>query len=535
VGDLRFVLQRPGRQPLDLTSFIDDTARWSTQAVGGFGSCTFSVPGDPGYWKPRIPYLSLLRITEGARVVWEGEVEDVGIGYSSAQLVTRVQAFGKARLLQASVRRMWSKRDCDTEEISLGFIGGTVMGTAIAKNADWTVLIGHFDETDPTRSGVKTEGPATGTYSAGEGNAAVIRAPYGLAFTRVKCYLNSAGADANGFIQDSVDGSTLNTLTAQTAGFAGDLDVACTSGAIYVIVGIYSTINTARSNGAIFDFDNIRLLGTSLNEDDAGTGLGPNGGFYGGTILRDLIALVPGLTYGIIESGSDFTIESIDRAIRATAQSVVDEVAGYYKAEPAVWEDGRFDWRTPDLTVPHWTARLSDLSELDLDGSVDGSAREVYVLYSDVVSGLDRESAAVDTDQANPFVKQSRTKDVLVQPGFPMTAASADKLAARLIQDQGGFVPASGRIVVPADSQLTNAAGSAQPAYAMRAGENIRIVDLPKTDLFRQGLDGETHFHIVSTETNLAQNTVELQVDAQVRRTDVLLARLALATRTVTG
>jgi len=66
------------------------------------------------------------------------------------------------------------------------------------------------------------------------------------------------------------------------------------------------------------------------------------GGVYGGTVLRDLVALCPDLRVGTIEDGSDFTITALERFTRATIRSVVDEVAGYYGREWGVWEFGRF-------------------------------------------------------------------------------------------------------------------------------------------------------------------------------------------------
>src|SRR5206468_1529990 len=108
-------------------------------------------------------------------------------------------------------------------------------------------------------------------------------------------------------------------------------------------------------------------------------------------------------------------------------KSVVDEVVGYYTREWAVWEDGRFDWKTRNLDEPQVVIPVAQLTDLELNATVDGVARTVYVQYTDAASGKDLEASASSTDQRNPYVRQARTKDVVVQPGFPMTANTSSQ------------------------------------------------------------------------------------------------------------
>jgi hypothetical protein len=100
---------------------------------------------------------------------------------------------------------------------------------------------------------------------------------------------------------------------------------------------------------------------------------------------------------------------------------------------------------------------------------------------------------------------------------------------------QGGYIPASGTVTLSPTSQITNVTGTRKPACMIRGGENIVISDLPKTDPFAQGRDGETLFHVAGCETNFEENKVTLTVESLDRRSDVLLARLAAATRSVGG
>jgi hypothetical protein len=49
----------------------------------------------------------------------------------------------------------------------------------------------------------------------------------------------------------------------------------------------------------------------------------------------------------------------------------------------------------------------------------------------------------------------------------------------------------------------------------MRAGENILIADLPKTEVFSQGRDGETLFHIVGVQTDTDAGLVTLELEGR--------------------
>jgi hypothetical protein len=214
---------------------------------------------------------------------------------------------------------------------------------------------------------------------------------------------------------------------------------------------------------------------------------------------------------------------------------VVNEIAGYYTREWGVWEDGRFDWLTRDLDQPQWICPLATLVGLDLTATVDGSAKTVYVIYTDAASQTPTEQNATGTAQRNPYVKTNRTKDLLVAPGFSMTSASASQLAGKLVGDAASYPLIRGSITLPARALVSHTAHGAQPAWTLRAGENILIPDLPKTELTTSRRDGETLFHIVTCDVDLQQNRVQLTVEGQLNRADILLARLASVTRVVTG
>jgi hypothetical protein len=469
-------------------------------------------------------------------VIWEGLVEDISM--SLLDETTTVQCFGLQRLLDlTSVRRIWSKRDIDFQLAPGGF--GTSSPFNVLNSiplADINVAIGRYNPADASAFGIRITGNGA-VVAANAGHGATVYLP-GFKIKTVRWQTGRQGifgvaANFNERLLTWNQGSTSILDAYDFTGFAtpSEQGVAllndCDS------IGFYcwnsSGGNQTPTWADIVDFTAIRILATAHDEDVLG-------GFYGGTILRDLVSLVPGLTVGLIEDGSDYTIQSIERSARDSARSVVGEVASYYSREWRVWEDGRFDWQSVNADEPQWITTLDDLdSGSEITSTIDGLAKTVYVLYADAASGLDNEASATASEQRNPFVKQGKTSDVLISPGFPMTSSSASQLAARLITDQGRYPLVQGKLVLPAMTMIRRASGSPLPAFMIRAGQNVVVSDLPKTDLFSQGRDGETLFHIVSTEADLASGNVTLEVEGQTRRSDVLLARLAAATRRLTG
>lgn len=529
---LTVVLDRPGDRPLELTP-IAESCSWDSAAVGGFGSCSFTITG----LRPRrdVPYLATVRLYYGTLQLWEGRVEDITFNVVDGQ--TTVKAFGLRRLLDfTSVHRVWSLRDLDWKAVT-AWSGAVGDGShTLSYQPAWTLQSGQFDTTDLTKVGIKVSG-YTGSNSAGslgQGNGMYVRAPSGITFLRVLCLYDASnsGGGATGYhIGSSSDGVT---WTADAGAFLGSalsgqaLSAALASGT-YVRVGMWNADtahSTTTSDYAIFR--DVRMLGTSLVED-------ATGGFYGSTILRDLIGLIPGLAVGTIEDGNDFTIESIERRVRDAAASVVDEVAGFYAREWAVWENGRFDWITPNLDEPQFVFRIPDCVELELTGSLDALVGTSYVLYSDAATGNDAEASSAATSQRNPFVRTGSAKDDLTSVGFPMTANTSAQLAARIAAERGLYPPVTGRVVLPANAQVKDDTGTSVPAFSIRAGRNVYIPDLPRDEILNRGRDGQTLFHVVTCEADMGAGTVTLELEGQGRQLEVIQARLAAATKVLTG
>lgn len=319
---------------------------------------------------------------------------------------------------------------------------------------------------------------------------------------------------------------------------------------------------------------NVRTLHTSLTEDTDGVlrRNWPWTGMYGGKIMLDIIGKVRDLKVGRIDPGTDWIVDAFpfQSGKPQYARAYVEQLASMYDKRWAVWEDGVFDWLPRQDDSPEWTIRLDDcLAGTEIDGSVDGLAATVFVhgtysgqtpddfTYGYLVGddaltiGADRQGART----LNPFVRANKVSDKIVDLPFQTGEASADQIAYALANYANAYPRTSGTLVVPADRMLTTPGGR-RPAALLRAGEDIVIPDLPMEDLFRSaartkisetdpyaaetksslaGNPGQTTFPIVGTSVDLKTNRVTIEVDNAGRFSDTLLARLAAATRTVTG
>lgn len=528
------VIDIAGGSTIEATPLVD-TVTFTTNAVGGFGSCNFTLPG----LRADIPHLATIRVYYGTAQVWEGRIEDRGLTLSEGDVNSSFQCFGWKRLLDfTTTRRMWSRRSWDWTTLPVG--GLTMDGVGQTVVSSGNVTTGQYDPADLTRSGVAIVW-SSATLQQGYLAGAYTRMPTGIVALAIYfdlLYNQNGGGfpspDARVW-QSTDNGATWLSLFSDTTNHASYTAKSTTPGAncnAVAMVNFNHITNEVVDSSVYAKYANIRILGTSVVEDSSPVG---SGGFYGGTVLRDLIALIAGLSQGTIESGTDFLIEVLDYSTRTTALQIVSDIAAYYAREWAVWEQGRFDWKTPSSDEAQWIVPLTDLTSLDLTGSVDTETRTAYVLYTDATTGLDAEASAAATSQRNPFVKASATKDEIITPGIQMTANTSAQLAAVATADHGAWPPVTGTVVVPARALIRNAVGSPQPAFLIRAGSNILIPGLPKTEILATGRDGETLFHIVSTSVDMKRNEVTLQLEGQSRYLDMITARLAAATRTITG
>jgi hypothetical protein len=506
--------------------------RWSSAAVGGFGSASFTVPY--AYYDEFV-WLAKVSVYDGTDLLWEGRVEDRSLNIGTDEWTVDIKCFGFQRLLQEnSVRRIWLMRSIPWRPSwkiggahspgggSLAAISGV---TPTLRTDLMFCTVGQFDPVDLTRVGIFINNNTSASTSNGNANWAVYVAPQGIDVDRFIATATGAlplGGAAVWFAQDSVDATgTWNALIhGDTIGTA--VNQACTSGARYLLLGV-AAVGT--SNFGIWE--DIRILCTPLTEDTSGA-------MYGGSVLRDLLSLVPNMGVGDVDAGSEFGIQSIARPVRDSIVSVVGEIASYYTKEWGVWEGPSFHWTEEDNTTPHWVIELEDITGGSIDSSLQGTTKTIYIVYENAATGEPEEQDAVSTDIRNPYVKEGQSADEVLSAPV-MLPNSGQKLADNLIVDHGGFPSVRGRITVPANRLVNNSSRGPTPACWMRGGDNVYIPGLPRDDWMNHGRDGQTLFHITAVDTDMKGNNTSIEFEGYTRRGDVLLARIAAVTRTLTG
>lgn len=520
----------PDGRARNLDAF-SDTARWTSAAVGGFGSLTLKLPGQ---LLPRETYLATVEVTVDQQVIYQGTVEDVEYDITEDQ--TTLQAFGPRRALDTTpAQGVWAQTDLKWREMRIGLQlsdGGSPAVTMTNRNV-FTATAGVVSDDDLTIRGVRFA--PIGGYSLVQGDAKFMHllVPDGIRIHRFSCYFESTAQalSVEGILGSAVQGG-LWTPTNQVTSTGQTLSTSPAAGANQIILGVgcYQTPTPGNDPGTYLQFTRTRLLGLK-DEDITGAG------FYGGTLIRDLIGYIPTLTAGRIDPGTEFMFDVFGAEYPTIARALFDEVTSLYTKELAVWEDGQVDWAEPQLDEPHWVCQTTDLlSGSRITGTVDDLITRTILLYQDATVENETNTAeATGGGDRNPYARVGREKTEILQAGFPMTPTSAAALARRLNVERAETPTVTGTAVLPANAIITNVLAGPRPAWMIRAGQNLLVTDLPKTEAFQTGRDGETLFHIVSADVDLGQNTVTLALDGQTTRADVLLARLAAATRVVTG
>ena len=532
-------LDRGDLSPLDLTPMLEPgSLTWSSVVPGGFASCGFQINGDfRSIWQ-LIPYLSIVRVIgDSGRVLFEGQIEDKQPTLSGDTVGVKVGAFGLQNALkEQSIKAIWSKRDLNWDDSAIGdgFSWGSA-GNVSAQNPNLTTNIGQYDASNPSKGGVQVSANGGVSIANNNGRFAHLTVPLGLTVQKLLGTLNSSGTDSGSTKFEALwwafeAGTWVLKASSTFGGVATWAVTLANPTAIRVGAQNASGGAVTLALGDILQFYDIRLLGVFATEDTTD-------GYFGDTLIRDIVNQTPALGQGVIASGSDFTVEMLDASVRRSAYDLLQEVAAYYSREWAVWENALLDWKTPQLQQNQWVIPIAKLTEMDLDASTVNSKRAVAVLYTDAASGLTNEATANSTDRRNPYVLRGRVKDVITDVGFTMTPNTAQQLATILAQEVGfGPVPASGTIALPGETMVDHASGRSLHAWEIRAGDNVTLPELPMADVFTQDGRGEVLFHVVSAEASADSGSVTLTLDSYgSKRSDVLLARLAAVTNLLGG
>lgn len=506
----------PGGEPTDLTR--DATAaNWTSSVPGGFGAATVTVPRVLPL-KGR-GFLGSLTIEHEGRVLFEGRVEDAFTRGAKGSVQTDLNAFGLQRLLtDNSVRRIWSLRSGLSPTQSSIAQGSNTSGV-MAIDSTYQYIFGLYDTAQPGKFGFRIA--LTDPVAVLASGQVGIALPTGITGASLLFDADFQGADANFAlaVHSSADGSFYSRHLEQHTPVATMQSYVLTlvDGAIDIRFAATAAGGTA-SEGVV-EISNIRVLGP--------TGEDVPGGIYGGTILRGVIPLAAGLYPGTIEDGSDFVIAEFERVTRSSLLDVVQQIDPLYAKEWGVWEGGRFDWITPDLKAGGWLVPLADATEWSIEQSIDSVHRRTYVTFTDAADNQVKEAVVESTDARNPYVRTGTAKDGIVAAPAAMTSITAPMLAAKLNNDFGRWPDIKGSVTLMAQTIVAQTGNGTRtvPAFAIRAGDNITIPDLPVEDIYAAGQDGQTVFHVTGVQAS-TDGTVVLTLEGLTRRADVLLARI---------
>lgn len=523
----RVTLRPPGFEPVDITRKVT-AAQWTSAVPGGFENAVITLP--LVLTQKERGLLGLATIEHDGRVLFEGRVEDAIMRGDKSSVSTDLQCFGLQRLLtDNSLRRIWSVRNSLAPNTVATAKGSSTFAALALKQNSVIYSFGRFNSADPTRFGFRIAVIVALVGASGDCGQVGLSIPNGLSGVRVMfdaVVFNSAGGSIVLDVHSSADGTTytrhLEQLSSPSS-LVASFDVALVSGAVdvrfaYTSIGAGGTPDAGGTQQYV-EVSNLRIIGTALREDTAG-------GFYGGTILRDVVAQCPGLYPGTVEDGSDFVLAEINRVNRTSCLDVVNQITPLYAREWAIWEGGRFDWITPDLKSPGWVVPLDQTTSWQIEQSLDTLHKRTYVTFQDAADQQFKEAFADSGQARNPYVRTGATKDGVVPAPAAMTSITAPLLAAKLNNDFGRWPGIKGQVTLPAASFVEAANGvRSVPAFAIRAGDNITINDLPVEDIYTAGQDGQTVFHVTGVQTATTGDT-QLTLEGLTRRADVLMARL---------
>jgi hypothetical protein len=249
------------------------------------------------------------------------------------------------------------------------------------------------------------------------------------------------------------------------------------------------------------------------------------GGFYVSDMMRDIAQrFAPKLD----TSGIEDTTYVVPHA------SFLDDIAPYdawqtlntyHRWEMAVYEGRKLLYYPLDLNDHDWEVRLSDDETVGSSLQGDDSTHlcnGVTVRYRDLGTGYETRLSPDDFPELkdespdNPANLNGRKLYPTLVLSNPTDQAGAIQIG-RVYLAEFNQALAPGTLTIK--GHIRDAAGHWQPVWKVRAGDRLVIADLPND---RVRVVGETNYNHDSL-------TIEIGVDAGLKRLDAILARLGVA------
>ena len=253
---------------------------------------------------------------------------------------------------------------------------------------------------------------------------------------------------------------------------------------------------------------------------------------YGHELVQDVVyQSLLAADYSQIDSDTSYQFLSADFSQPGqTLRAALDYITAFYSKYWAVWENKTISWKSTVLTTaPDWTVSANQGVKFTLEPSVAEAARSVRVSYRDV-RGVSREITANDPRLDNVYAVARASKQAQINLPVVSNSSAAQQIANTYFPDHS-YEVLRGKIIIPAQTLLTPRAGGSLPAYKIRAGQSIRILDAATPrDYFSTQYDRKTTLFIRTTDVDWEAQTITLEVDNTRDSISTLLARVALQT-----
>lgn len=545
MNELQILITRRSDGNAALVSSRLDDLKWSTTIPGGFGSCSLFLPGDPTQviGETGVEYLADIKImgpgggyvgpafSGQSDILFEGRVEDILRSVTPGRVGVSVECLGYQVLTNEPYRNAPIRSDTAGRVQPLPVTDSTIRPEYLRLAAGQGQVLGAMATALDAR-GLSLFVAASTPASHGWVNGGVEWFPYPavrIKFTHT-AFGNPGGASFNfvmfAYASYSATSSILvNAALGNTAASAYSLAIPSgfRNGVVFDVQHIAA--DTGAATNAWMLINNPRVLaprGPSALDDEP---------VYGHELVQDVVFnSLLAQDFSQITADTTYQFSTADfSGPGQTLRAALDYITGFYSAMWAVWENKTLYW-TPTVVSnggPTWSVAAKQGVTFELDPSIAEAARSVRVSYRDV-QGVNREVTYDDPRLDNVFAIAGASKQAQVALPVVANSSAAQQIATTYFPDHS-YEVLRGTLTIPAQAMLatSKSGGGMLPAYKMRAGESVRLLDAAAAkDYFSSAYDRKTILFIRTTQVDWEQQTVTLEVDNTRDSLTTLLARV---------